>query len=94
MDFSGPEPKVVGGRDVVTSEKPIKVYHIDWPPDGNYVAFTRGPTKKRLGGAPEGVGVKAEGWNICVADLRATNRFVEITTDGNSNKEPDWVRAR
>lgn len=94
LDFSGPEPKVVGGRDVVTSEKPTKVYHIDWPPDGNYLAFTRGPMKKRLGGAPEGVGVRAQGWNICVADLRTTNRWTQITTDGKCNKEPDWVRAK
>ncbi len=94
LDFTGPEPKVVGGRDVITSEKPIKVYHIDWPPAGDYVAFTHGPMKKRLGGAPEGVGVKAHGWNICVADLRTTNRWIEITTDGKCNKEPDWVRAK
>jgi Tol biopolymer transport system component len=94
LDFSGPVPKVVNPRDVVTSEKPIKVYHIDWPPEGDYVAFTRGPMTKRLGNAPEGVGVRAEGWNICVADLRETNRWVQITTDGNCNKEPDWMPAR
>ncbi len=91
LDLTGPEPKVTGGRDIVTSEKPIKVYHIDWPPDGNYVAFTRGPASKRLGQAPEGVGMQAPGWNICVADLRAVNRWVEVTIDGNCNKEPDWI---
>jgi hypothetical protein len=26
-----------------------------------------------------------------VADATAANRWVAITTDGNSNKEPDWV---
>jgi Tol biopolymer transport system component len=91
LDLTGPEPRVTGGRDVVVSEKPIKVYHIDWPPDGNYIAFTRGPAGKRLGQAPEGVGIKAQGWNICVADLRAVNRWVEVTSDGNCNKEPDWI---
>ena len=91
LDLAGPQPKVTGGRDVVTSDKPFKVYHIDWPPDGKYVAFTRGPATKRMGQAPEGVGVRAEGWNICVADLTGTNRWVAITTDGNCNKEPDWV---
>ncbi len=91
LDLTGPRPKVTGGRDVVTSAKPTKVYHIDWPPDGKYVVFTRGPAKKRLGQAPEGVGARAEGWNICVADMTATNRWVAITTDGNCNKEPDWV---
>ena len=94
LDFSGPHPKVTGGRDVVTSEKPIKVYHIDWPPDGKFVAFTRGPATERLGQAPEGVGVRAEGWNICVADCTQTNRYLAITTDGNCNKEPDWVPVR
>lgn len=94
LDLTGPEPKVTGGRDIVVSEKPIKVYHIDWPPEGNYVAFARGPAGKRLGPAPEGVGTQAPGWNICVADLRAVNRWVEVTSDGNSNKEPDWIPQR
>jgi Tol biopolymer transport system component len=94
LDFSGPEPKVTGGRDVVTSAKPIKVYHIDWAPEGKYVAFTRGPEGKRLGQAPEGVGVRAEGWDICVADATETDRWVQITRDGKCNKEPDWVPAR
>jgi len=92
LDLTGPQPAVTGGRDVVTSAKPTKVYHIDWPPaNGKYVVFTRGLATKRLGQAPEGVGVRAEGWNICVADVTATNRWVAITTDGNCNKEPDWV---
>ena len=91
FDQTGPAPKVTGGRDVVTSAKPTKVYHIDWPPDGKYVAFTRGPATKRMGQAPEGVGVRAEGWNICVADRTGTNRSVAVTSDGNCNKEPDWV---
>ena len=94
IDLSGPTPKVSNWRDVVTSEKPIKVYHIDWPPDGKYVAFTRGPATKSLGNAPEGVGVRAEGWNICVADVTRTNRWLAITSDGKSNKEPDWAPAR
>ena len=91
IDFTGPEPKVTGGRDVVTSAKPTKVYHIDWPPDGKFVVFTRGPAKKRLGQAPEGVGARAEGWNICVADVTQKNRWTAITTDGKCNKEPDWA---
>jgi len=93
IDFSGAEPKVVHQRDVIKSEKPIEVYHVDWSPDGKYLAFSRGPKAKRLGPAPEAVGVVAEGWNICVADVAATNRWVALTTDGNANKEPDWVPA-
>lgn len=91
LDFSGLEPKVVNPRDVVTSAKPMKIYHIDWSPDGRYVAFSRGPAEKRLGLAPEIVGVKAAGWDICVADAATTNCWTPITEDGRCNKEPDWA---
>jgi len=91
LDLSGPKPKVTGRRDVVISKKPIKVYHVDWSPDGRYIAFCRGPAKKRLGLAPEGVGARPKDWNLCVADVTQKNCWVPITTDGMSNKEPDWV---
>jgi len=94
LDFSGPTPTVVHQRDLVTSTKPIKVYHSDWSPDGRYVTYSRGPSHKRLGHAPEMVGIPAEGWNICVADARAKDRWIAITTDGACNKEPDWVPPR
>ncbi len=91
LEVVGGKPKVTNPRDVVTSENPIHIYHIDWSPDGRYVAFSRGPTRKAtLGIAPEVVGIKAQGWNICVADAAKTNRWVAITSDGKSNKEPDW----
>jgi Tol biopolymer transport system component len=87
-------PKVTNARDVATSKNPIHIYHIDWSPDSRYVAFSRGPTKEStLGMAPEVVGIKADGWDICVADAAKTNRCVAITTDGKSNKEPDWFTA-
>ena len=91
LDFSGPEPKVINRRDVATSQKPMKIYHVDWSPDGRYVTFSRGPATKRLGMIPEIVGVPAEGWNICVADAAVVNRWMPLTTDGKCNKEPDWV---
>jgi len=91
LDFSGSDPKVINARDVVTSEKPIKVYHVDFSPDGKYVTFSNGPATKILGMIPEIVGAKARGWNICVADSSKTNRLIQITTDGNCNKEPDWI---
>ena len=34
---------------------------------------------------------EAPGWNICIGDL--TGKWVQVTTDGNHNKEPDWVPA-
>lgn len=91
LDFTGPQPKVLNARDVVTSPEPMKVYHIDWSPDGKYVTYSRGPEKKRLGLIPELVGVRAAGWDIYVADPNETNRTLQITSDGNCNKEPDWV---
>ena len=92
LDFSGPAPKVAGARDVVTSVKPFNIYHMDWSPDGRYVAFSRGPVKKKsLAPHAAIVGIRAEGWNICVADPSATDSWVQVTTDGLSNKEPDWV---
>lgn len=91
LDFSGPEPRVVNPHDILVSPKPMKIQHIDWSPDGRYVAFSRGPYKKGLGLAPSLVGIQAPGWDICVGDPSTTNRWVTITTDGKSNKEADWV---
>lgn len=95
LDFSGPEPRVVNRRDAIRSEKPIETYHVDWSPDAKYLTFSHGPQqKKKLGAAPEMIGAQAEGWDICVADAGANNRWVAITSDGKSNKEPDWAPAR
>jgi dipeptidyl aminopeptidase/acylaminoacyl peptidase len=91
LDFSGPEPRVLNAHDILTSPKPMKIQHIDWSPDGRYVAFSRGPYAKGLGAPPSLVGVQAPRWNICVADPGTTNRWVSVTTDGKSNKEPDWA---
>ena len=43
LDFSGEVPKVLNIREVVTSDKPMKIYHVDWSPCGKYLAFSRGP---------------------------------------------------
>ena len=92
LDFSGPEPKVINQRDAVTSQKPVEVYQAAWSPDGRYLAYTSGTkTEKKLAAPPELIGVEAPGWNIFVAAASATNRCVQLTTDGCSNKEPDWV---
>jgi Tol biopolymer transport system component len=91
LDFSGDEPKVLNTRDVVTSKKPMKIYHVDWSPCGKYIAFSRGPDRKILGTIPEVVGAKAKGWNIGVADVSQTNRWMSSTADGNCDKEPDWL---
>ena len=91
LDLAGPEPKASRHRDVVTSSDPVMVYQADWSPDGKYLAFARGPRGKGLALSPAYLGAKAEGWDICVADVTGENRWVAITTDGRWNKEPDWA---
>jgi len=84
IDLTGRTPRVTNIRDVVRCLRKSKVYHVDFSPDGQYIAFSYGPFK----GAQQ-VGGKARGWDICVGDM--SGKWVKITTDGNHNKEPDWV---
>jgi len=86
IDLASTEPKVTDVHIIVTCEKECEVYHTDFSPDGRYITFSYGPE------ANEQVGGKASGWNICVSDLDGT--WVQVTTDGNQNKEPDWVPVR
>jgi Tol biopolymer transport system component len=92
LDLSGATPCVRNSRDCVTSSRPWKVQHVDWSPDGKYIAFSRGPYKEGLGltGSPALVGAQAPQWDICIADPNAVNRWTAVTDDGKSNKEPDW----
>jgi Tol biopolymer transport system component len=84
IDLRSGEPKVSNVRDILRCARNMKVYHVDISPDSRYIAFSYGPFE---GG--QQVGGMAEGWNICVGDLNGN--WVQITTDGNHNKEPDWV---
>jgi Tol biopolymer transport system component len=84
IDLSGPEPRIYNVHKIVRCLLAAKIYHVDFSPDGKYVAFSFGPAS---GG--QQVGGKAKGWNICVTDL--SGKWVKITPDGNHNKEPDWV---
>jgi Tol biopolymer transport system component len=79
---------VVDQRPVVAVNRSDKVYHVDWSPDGRYLAFSYGPSR---GG--QAVGQRATGWNISILDIES-GRWVQITTDGRHNKEPDWVGIR
>ena len=97
LDLSGETPKATTHRNAVECIDPIETYHVDWSPDGKYIAFSRGPKRdeKDLKGLlPEFPGVEAPNWNICVADVMKKNRWVQLTFDGKSNKEPDWVFVR
>jgi Tol biopolymer transport system component len=84
IDLTGAEPKVTNVRDILRCAQKYKVYHVDLSPDNQYITFSYGPFS---GG--QQVGGMAEGWNICVGDLRGN--WVQITHDGLHNKEPDWV---
>ncbi len=83
INFASSAPQVTDVRRVIKCRKEYEVYHTDFSPDGKYIAFSYGLK------ATEMVGGKAPGWNICVSDM--TGKWVEITRDGNHNKEPDWV---
>lgn len=83
IDLTVPAPQVTDMRRFVKCDKKWEVYHTDFSPDGKYVTFSYGPK------AGEQVGEKAPGWNICVSDLEG--KWVQVTTDGNHCKEPDWV---
>jgi dipeptidyl aminopeptidase/acylaminoacyl peptidase len=91
LDFSGGAPKVINKRDLVTSTRPMMIYHMEWSPDGKYVAFSRGPGTKSLGRHPAIIGVKVDRWDLCVADAAAADRWVPITNGEGCNKEPDWT---
>jgi Tol biopolymer transport system component len=96
LDFTGPTPKAINVHDVVESKDPIETYHVTWSPDMKYLTFTKGPKfkgKSLKGLLPEFPGVEAPGWNVCVADAKKKDRWVAITTDGRSNKQPCWVRV-
>jgi Tol biopolymer transport system component len=97
LDFSGPAPKAINQHDVVESHKPIETYHITWSPEMKYLVFTRGPKfqgKNLKGLLPEFPGVEAPGWNVCVADATQRDRWVAITSDGKSCKQPSWVTIK
>ncbi|MFC1544063.1 TolB family protein [Gemmatimonadota bacterium] len=87
IDFGTRRNNVTDQRAVVACERDHKVYHVDWSPDGNYLAFSYGSAR-----GSQGVGSRAPGWDICICDLR-TGQWTRITIDSNDNKEPDWIPA-
>jgi len=94
LDFSSTPPLAKNVRNIVESKDPMETYHVDWSPDGKFVAFSFGPKmkgKSLKGLLPEFPGVEAPGWNASVADVSRKNTFIQITSDGKSWKEPDWA---
>jgi len=92
VDFGAPEPKVARRRYVVTVKQPLENYHVDWSPDSRIIAYAQGARgKTRMSRARYVVGVHAPGWDIWVVKAAQPHVAVQITHDGLSNKEPDWV---
>jgi Tol biopolymer transport system component len=85
LNLDSPQSSVTDHKVVVACERENWVYHADWSPDGNYLAFSYAPSEGSYD-----VGHKAPGANICICDL-STGKWTQITTDGMHNKEPDWV---
>ena len=70
---------------VIACDRGYKVYHVDWSPDGRYLAFSYGSSR-----GSQAVGSLAAGWNICLYSFE-TGTWTRVTTDGRHCKEPDWV---
>jgi Tol biopolymer transport system component len=105
------ENPTVGKWDLVLKDAKNKIYHIDWSPDGRFVAFSRGPDGEgdlskagTFHAACEIVGVYAKDWNIYAVSAERRGELdlnkageadvAQLTTNGASNKEPDWYVAK
>ena len=83
FDVTSGTPKVTDVHKIVQCDKEHETYHTDFSPDGRYITFSYGPEANEMGAG------LAPGWNICITDLNG--HWVQVTTDGHHNKEPDWV---
>ncbi|MEN6627681.1 MAG: hypothetical protein ABFD69_15760 [Candidatus Sumerlaeia bacterium] len=93
VDFSAAIPKVGEHKHMVKDIVPVELYHPDWSPDNQFVAFSRGVRGNRMRPAYYVPGQKAPGWDICVFDRDTPDVFVQLTHDSLSNKEPDWLKV-
>lgn len=94
VDFSGSYPKISPDhKHLIRCEVPEEFYHPDWSPDNRFIAFSHGVRGSRMKRALYNPGVVAKGWDICIVDTQDPNKYTQLTTDGKSNKEPDWLKA-
>ncbi len=98
LDMTGDHPRVSSTRRLVYNRwkrgvRRKQTYHADWSPDDQFVAYSAGPkvrTRRMWGAMPQNPGEDAPGWDLAIADAK-TGAAVQITADGKSNKEPDWL---
>ncbi|MCP4708892.1 MAG: hypothetical protein GY869_09730 [Planctomycetes bacterium] len=88
LNLASRRSNVTNSQTIISCRRGYKVYHVDWSPDGKYLTLSYGPSR-----GSQAVGSRAEGWNICIYEI-ASEKWVQITTDGNHNKEPDWVYVK
>lgn len=81
LDLDAETPKV-GTWSLQIKDEKNKIYHIDWSPDGRFVAFSRGPEgegdlskKGSFTAACEIVGVYAGGWDIFAVSAERKGNF-------------------
>jgi Tol biopolymer transport system component len=90
LDLEADQP-AVGNWAVSIKDEQNKIYHVDWSPDGQFLAFSRGPDGEgdlsKPGthqAAAEIHGVYAAGWNIAVVKAdRAADLHLEKATDAD-----------
>jgi hypothetical protein len=90
LDLTLSLPRIANKR-LVFAQSGLGIFqqHADWSPHREFIAFGRGPKAGGAGSYPVAPGNPAKGWDICIGDL--TGKWIQITTDGKHNKEPDWV---
>lgn len=87
LDLASDSP-AVGPWRLHIKDAHNKIYHVDWSPDGRFLAFSRGPegegdpTKPgTYQAACEMIGVYAPGWNICVVSAEQSGTLDLTKTD-------------
>jgi hypothetical protein len=91
IDLDAERPRIGKWNVRIRDKKPTKIYHIDWSPDGQFLAFSRGPDS---GGDPtkpgthqaaaEVHGVYANGWNIAAVKVdRAASLHLDQATEAD-----------
>lgn len=92
IDLDSSHPQVTNRRYVVTVKcPPYETYHVDWSPNGRYIVYSQGPQATRMEHARFVIGRQAPGWNLWVVKPSEPEVVVQITHDGLSYKEPDWI---